>query len=227
MNSQNSKQHTNVVAVQPQTTFHKEDRMKNHSSLSKKTLLAAVIMACLIVPATMSAQTCTGGTAPNKVLNGGFQTGSGYTITDWSVAFSSSSDPYVEIEGNGQGGSSQALWMGSDSGENRVFQAIPGLTAGHVYFVCFYLSNGATSSPNSFAATWNDQNVVQLINSESFGYTYFSFLVTATGNDVLSFEARNSPSYWYIDNVAVELCSGCTNNFSLENGTKSLPSSSE
>jgi hypothetical protein len=230
MKSQNSKQHNNVVAVQPQTTFHKEDRMKNQSSLLKKTLLAAVIMACVIVPATMSAQTCPGGTGANKVLNGGFEIGSGYTITDWTVAFTA--DPYTQIVSGGQSGL-QSLEMGSTYGENRVFQKFSGLTAGADYLLCFWVKNAATIpfTANSFEATWNDKNSVQIINSDAFGYTFYEFQVEAVGGtntDTLSFEARNDPSYWYLDNVALQLCSGCSNlTFSPENGMKAQPSDSE
>jgi hypothetical protein len=42
MKTQISKQHTSAVAVQPQTTFQKEDRMKRQSSTALK--LALVVM---------------------------------------------------------------------------------------------------------------------------------------------------------------------------------------
>ncbi len=55
-----TKQHTNVAAVQALATFYEEDPMKKQSSptmsLLKKSLLAAVIMVCAIMPATASAQ---------------------------------------------------------------------------------------------------------------------------------------------------------------------------
>jgi hypothetical protein len=202
-------------------------------SLLKKSLWAAVIMACAIMPATISAQTCNGGTGISKVLNGGFQTGSGYNITDWTVAWNSSADPEVFIGGNGHGGSSQSLNMGSLPGENRVSQVIRGLTAGQRYILCFYLSNGASGplTPSSFEASWNDKNMLQLINSGPFDYEYFSFQVEAVGggNDVLSFEERNSPSFWYLDGVAVQVCPACSNFFSPADGaaTKPLPNNSE
>jgi len=202
-------------------------------SLLKKSLLAAVIMACAIMPVTISAQiqSCVLGHGANQVANGGFQNGSGYNITDWTVAWNSTADPFVYISSNGQGGSSKALWMGSVPGENRVSQVITGLTAGQPYILCFYLSNGADGpvTPNSFEATWNDNNMLQLINSGPFGYEYFSFQVTAVGggNDVISFEERNATSFWYLDNVVVQACSPslCSNIFSPADGgvTKPLP----
>ncbi len=203
--------------------------------LVKKSLLAAVIMACAIMPATISAQiqSCVGGHGANLVANGGFQNGSGYNIIDWTVAWPSSVDPYLEIGGNGQGGSSKSLNMGSVPGENRISQVITGLNAGQAYILCFYLSNSAIApfTPNSFEASWNDNNVLQLINSGPFGYDYFSFQVTAVGggNDVISFEERNASAYWYLDNVVVQACSLCSNIFSPADGAaaKSLPSISE
>jgi hypothetical protein len=45
MKTQNTKQHTDAIAVQPQTTFHKEDRMKRQSST---TLKLAIVFAMVI-----------------------------------------------------------------------------------------------------------------------------------------------------------------------------------
>jgi hypothetical protein len=44
MKTQISKQHANVVAVQFQTTFHKEARMKQHSILSRLWFVAALVL---------------------------------------------------------------------------------------------------------------------------------------------------------------------------------------
>ena len=206
--------------------------MKNQNSstmnLLKKSLLAAVIMAFAIMPAMMSAQSCTGGIGANKVLNGGFQAGGlGTAIPNWSVAWPSSVDSYLQVTSGGQGGSSQALLMGSVPGENRISQTISGLTAGSKYVLCFWLKGGASNSPSSFEATWNDKNVFQIINTTSSpGYTYYSFQVEAVGGgyDLLSFEERNSPSYFYLDNIAVQVCSTCSiGTFDQEGPTKALP----
>ena len=48
MKTQISKQHANVVAVQFQTTFHKEARMKKHSTLSRLWFVAALVLCCSI-----------------------------------------------------------------------------------------------------------------------------------------------------------------------------------
>jgi hypothetical protein len=44
MKTQTSKQHTNAVAVHPQTTFRKEDRMKRQSSTALKLALVAMVI---------------------------------------------------------------------------------------------------------------------------------------------------------------------------------------
>ena len=51
MKTQITKQHTNVVAVQPLTTFHKEDRMKKQSS----TTLRLAILVAMVVTMALSA----------------------------------------------------------------------------------------------------------------------------------------------------------------------------
>ncbi len=72
MKPQITNQHSNIVAVQPSTTFHKEDRMKSQSSMSllKKSPLAVIIMVCAILPATMSV-----GQGPSPAKDAGQATG--------------------------------------------------------------------------------------------------------------------------------------------------------
>ena len=52
MKTQSNKQHTNVVAVQPQTTFHKEDRMKNHSTTLMKLFAICAMISTLTLTAS-------------------------------------------------------------------------------------------------------------------------------------------------------------------------------
>ncbi len=57
MKSQNSKQHTNAVAVQPQTTLPKEDQVKRQSSTLMKLALFVAIAVAMAIP-SMAATTC-------------------------------------------------------------------------------------------------------------------------------------------------------------------------
>ena len=96
MKTQISKQHTNVVAVQSSTTSHKENRMKNQSSMSlpKKSLLAVVILVCAIAPATMSA-----GQGPSSA-NAAGQAPSGHLHGAISVELAKSIDSKKLKEGD-------------------------------------------------------------------------------------------------------------------------------
>ncbi len=96
MKTQITNQHSNTVAAQPSTTFHKEDRMKNQSSMSllKKSPLAVIIMVCAILSATMSA-----GQGPSPAKDAG-QAGSGQLRGAISVELAKSLDSKKLKEGD-------------------------------------------------------------------------------------------------------------------------------
>lgn len=155
-------------------------------------------------------------TTPNLVDNPGFETGTvgSTTIPSWTVAWT---DPFFQIAITPHGGL-QSLAMGSIPGANRVTQTIP-TVAGQEYMVCFWLLNGTPSADSSFQAQWNGFDMVQMVNNATFGYQLFAFLALGTGNcggsasgsscsgDVLTFQARQVPNFYYLDDVSVQLCS--------------------
>ena len=74
---------------------------------------------------------------------------------------------------------------------------------GDSYTVSFWLEN-LGSRQNSFAASFGSDVLTSLRNSGQFGYTLYSYVVTATATATnLSFTFRNDPSYWVLDNVQV------------------------
>ena len=190
--------------------------------------LAVVVLACTLLPASLSAQTCTGLSTPNLVVNGGFEQGNGFNITGWNVAWNSSADPYMFISNSNVHSGSQTLWMGAIPGSNRIYQSIPNLSPGSVYTVCFWLANDSNCCASSFQAMWNDNPVLDMVNNAGFGYQYYSFQVVAVGKgrDVLSFQARQVPSYYYLDDISLQQCTGCTLNFT-EQGKHSGPLANE
>ena len=164
---------------------------------------------------------CLGLTSPNLVQNPGFEMGSGSNITDWAVAWPSSVDPNVFITSPGYN-SPQSLALGPVPGVNGVSQMI-NTTANpnQTYMVCFWLQNSTSAAGSSFQAQWNGQNLLQMVDNAVFGWTYYSFLVYGTGNcggaspyscagDLLNFQAVQIPSYYYLDDVSVQLCNNAT-----------------
>ncbi len=183
--------------------------MKHLSAVGVITLLGLVLL-----PATASA-VCTGNTNTNLVRNPGFETGSDFTITDWTVY--DPSDSNLRIVNNEHKSGTQSLEMETVGGENRISQTVK-TTAGSVYTVCFWLAPGDAIGTSSFRAQWDNQDMIVLKNigvSPGNGtFAYYEFHVTAAGSDLLSFEERNDPNEFWLDNIDVQLCDSCT----LHNG---------
>jgi hypothetical protein len=156
--------------------------------------------------------TCTGNDNGSIIRNGGFEDGTGNSIPGWTIA--NPSDDFVHILAGGyRRGGNQSLEAGTSKMENRISQPITGAVAGDVYTVCFWVYNeGGGNGISSFRAQWNNQDMTVIKNTitpNNGTFSYYSFNIIATGNDVLSFEERNDSSYFYLDNVDVQLC-GCT-----------------
>jgi hypothetical protein len=171
--------------------------------------LCGALLCALLLPGVASAE-CANNTNPGLIHNGGFETGNSTTISEWDVG--DTTDPGLQITTTEHKGGVQSLRMGSNEVEDRIFQGISGTTAGSVYTICFYLANASSDGTSSFRAQWNNQDLVVLRNSRPFGFTYYAFDVVATGNDVLSFEERNDQAFYYLDNVDIQLCGGCSVN---------------
>jgi hypothetical protein len=76
-------------------------------------------------------------------------------------------------------------------------------TAGQTYTLSFWLQNEG-SGGNDFAAIWKGQTLLSLTNAAKFGYTEYTYTVTATGSTTtLEFSAANNPSQWDLDNISL------------------------
>jgi parallel beta-helix repeat protein len=137
----------------------------------------------------------------NLVANGNFATGNS---TDWTLGGndSNASSPQLFIDTNAEGGSTYAVGMGSMGADGTLSQTIA-TTAGQTYTLSFWLQNEG-SGGNDFAAIWNGQTLLSLTNAAQFGYTEYTYTVTATGSTTtLELSAANNPSQWDLDNISL------------------------
>jgi hypothetical protein len=180
-------------------------------------LMGAIVLTCAASPEAF-AQSCYNNDNPNLVQNGGFEEGSvGSAIPHWKVRWQGTLsngkpvDPYVTVDNDNPHNGKQELKLGTTEGANDIHQGISGTTAGQVYTICFWLA----SSPDplvgktSFEILWNDVAELGLIQSAESPYQYYAANVTGTTHDTLRIRERNDKGYYYLDDVAIQLCSGC------------------
>ena len=79
---------------------------------------------------------------------------------------------------------------------------------GQEYLVSFWLTSVAvpgTTTPNSFAASWNGSTLYAQTNLDAFGWTNLQFVVPATAaGTTLEFDFENDPAAFGLDDVVVE-----------------------
>lgn len=176
-------------------------------------------IAVLALAANALAQSCYNNTNINLVRNGGFESPArnGASIPGWTVTWPNSVDgkpvdPYVTVDDDNPHTGASELKLGTEQGTNDIWQRISGTQSPQVYTVCFWLS----SAPNllgghtSFSMLWNNVSQLDLTNSGPSPYQYYSFNVVGTGLDYLRFRERNDSGYYFLDDVSVQLCSGCS-----------------
>ena len=191
------------------------NRCFRNSVRSSLLCAAGALLAWAWLPGSaMAMATCLNNSEPNLVKNGGFELGSGTNIRDWVVEWGSSVDSYVRIDTSNPHGGSQDLEMGSTKAPDDIAQTIKGTTTGSVYTICFWLysSPNPTAGVTTFEILWNNVNMLGLTNSAEFGYQYLAINVLAQGNDldVFRIRERNKQGFYYLDDVSIQLCDGCT-----------------
>lgn len=81
-------------------------------------------------------------------------------------------------------------------------------TAGAQYTFSFWLS-AVADDPSSFAASWNGTTLYSQVDPNTGGtWTQFSFSVTGTGSDTITFSAQDDPAYIALDNVQLSGSTG-------------------
>ncbi len=138
--------------------------------------------------------------APNLLVNGGFETGD---FTGWTQSGNTVFDG-VECPGSPfvAEGNCDAFFgaVGSVGGISQTFPTI----AGQRYLVSFDFDpdGGVTSS---FAAVFGGTTLLSVINPPNTPYQFLTFIaVAAAANTTLSFSFRDDPGFLKLDGVAVQ-----------------------
>jgi hypothetical protein len=147
----------------------------------------------------------------NLVTNGNFDANSppsqtaplGWTFTPAP----NGSDFYVGNEGayNNVSPPNTANFGATSSFDDTISQTIV-TVAGQRYTLSYELAHDSTNSANDFSASWGGVTIPGsvLVNAAAFGFTNYSFTLTATSNSTdLAFNGRENPAWYGLDNVDV------------------------
>jgi len=161
--------------------------------MNRKNFLAlfAIIVSMLFSAQMASAQ---------LVTNGGFETGD---LTGWNfTAAIGGSDFYIGSPAHS--GNYGAAFGAVSSYDDTITQTTISTTPGMQYTFDFWLAHSSSDSANDFHAYWNGTSVLDLVNSNSFDWTEYTYSVTATGSTTsIAFAGRENPSWYYLDDVSV------------------------
>jgi hypothetical protein len=135
------------------------------------------------------------------VVNGDFETGD---FTGWATTKASSGSNFGVSTAFAHAGSIYgAFFGGSTAGAYDTISQILDTTSGHVYLISFWVEN-LGGGPNGFEAFWDNDSIVNMVNSASFGWTHFDFTLTAVKtNTRLLFGAYQVPIFFGLDDVSV------------------------
>ena len=163
--------------------------------MRQKALLA---VSALVVVLLVGAPTAF---AFDLVTNGSFETSD---FTGWNVSAGSLelvvTGPFSAYSG-AQDGSFYSVW-GNIGGDGQISQSFSD-TAGAQYTFSFWFAS-VGDNPSDFSALWDSTTLLSLTNPNTgVNYTEFSYTVTGTGSDTITFNGRDDPAWMALDNISV------------------------
>jgi hypothetical protein len=137
------------------------------------------------------------------VKNGGFEDGN---FTGWTVSKALFGSDLSIVNFWSHSGQYAAAFGATGGLDDTITQTIA-TTRGQSYIFSFWLAHEGTDNQNDFYAIWNGNTVLSFIygkTNNSFHYTEYSYIVTATGaSTAISFSGQENPSWYVLDDVSV------------------------
>ena len=171
-------------------------------NMRPKTLLVAVALMFVLgigAPAAFA----------NLVTNGSFETGD---FSGWTPVGDQTFNQVVTGSFYVYPGAEDGVWyatfgpVGSDGGIAQTLATNPGTQ----YTVSFWLA-AIGDDPSDVNVTWDANSLLSQTDPNTGGnWQQFSFVVTGTGSDTLTFNFRDDPAYIALDNVSVTPNGGTT-----------------
>ncbi len=158
-------------------------------------LKTLMVVAALVVFTSLGASAA----FAQLVNNGSFETGD---FTGWNQSGLEEvvTGPFSAYSG-AQQGDWYSVW-GNIGGDGFISQTISD-TAGQPYNFSFWFAS-VGDSPSDFSAQWNGNTLFSCTDCNTgVNYTQFSFMVTGTGSDTITFNGRDDPSWMALDNISV------------------------
>ncbi|HTS49202.1 MAG TPA: hypothetical protein VMH05_14725 [Bryobacteraceae bacterium] len=177
----------------------------------KTSLLTAgiIALACVAMPALANGVSICDGVAGNLVQNCGFENGA---FTDWTLTNpdgGGAADVNTLVEANSfspPGGNSGLFYalLGDNLADPTTISQTFSDAAGSTLTFSFYLSTDGYSS-EIFQAEFNGNVLYSLPSGPAQGYTLYSYSVTGTGSDTISFVEQdvNPTGNMGLDDVSV------------------------
>jgi hypothetical protein len=138
------------------------------------------------------------GAQTNLVVNGGFETGD---TSDWSVYGTDIFDMGVLHQDSfGTDDQTWVMYFGSVGGDGFLSQTLSNAPGSYTISYEFASQGG---SPSDFGVYWDGTLVKYLTDPAPQDFEWTSLTVFGSGNDTLTFGARNDPYFLGLDNVRV------------------------